>query len=106
MATAAAAVIQRKEFLSCIEFMCVSSLAHAVHGGFGEDLLQPVPVALEAIRHGQNFGAVGSVARRAEADHLEHLLDLALGERIAVGELFAHGLGAVAPAGRRTPAEQ
>src|SRR5690349_9143258 len=87
-ATAAAAVNQRT-ILNCIAFMCAPSIAHAVHGGFGEHLFQPIAVVLEPRGDRLDFVAIGLIARRAEAHRLEHLLHLALGEGVAVGQLLA-----------------
>src|SRR5690348_9293281 len=87
--------------------MCASSLAHAVDSGFSEHLFQLVTVGLEVGGKGADLGVVSKASRRAEADRLEHLLDLAFGERVAVRELLAHGLGAGAAAGQRSrPSQQ
>src|SRR6187401_1628733 len=87
--------------------MCDSSIALAVHGGFGEDLFQSIAVGLEVVGHGGDLAVIREASRRAEADGLEYFLDLALGEGVAVRELLTHGLRTVAAAGQcARPAEQ
>src|SRR5262245_36770249 len=62
-----------------------SSLAHAVHCGLGEDLLELVAAGLEAGDDLADLGTVRRIAGRTETDVAKHLLHLALGKGVAVG---------------------
>src|SRR5258705_11268550 len=82
-------------------------VAHAVHGGIGKYLFQFVVARLERGHHRADLAAVRGIAGSAQADVLENLLGLAMGERIARGEFLAERLGAVAAARQgEIPAEE
>ena len=85
-----------------LRFIVIPSVAHAVHGGVGERLLEPVAARAERARHRGDLAAIRRVLRAAQAHGAEHLLDLAGREGVARAELLAERLGAVAGAGQNS----
>src|SRR5438128_1043904 len=79
--------------------MELSSAAHAVDGRLCERVLELVAARLEHGGDRVDLGPIGAAAGRAQADLLEHLLDLATCELLAVADLVAERFRAVARAG-------
>src|SRR4029453_6040653 len=80
-------------------WLTCSSIPGAVRGSLGKHALE-IAAALEPVGARSDLVAIVLVARRAEPDRPEHFGRLALGKRIAPGELFAQLLRALAAANR------